>query len=122
MITYMVSMFSKEEIQISKSIKEAMLNYTANYMECYDHQNDVLEMKVDALEDSDCERNIRLELTELMLGIVPVELYDIYQRKKEIRAEGEKLEVILEDFSDCLQNTIFLETIEMNNDFILFRN
>lgn len=122
MITYMVSMFSKEEIQISKSIKEAMLNYTASYMECYDHQNDVLEMKVDALEDSDCERNIRLELTELMLGIVPVELYDICQRKKEIRAEGEKLEVILEDFSDCLQNTIFLETIEMNNDFILFRN
>lgn len=26
------------------------------------------------------------------------------------------------DFSTSLQNTIFLSTIEMNNDFIMFRN
>lgn len=50
----MVSMFSKEEVQIAKSIKEAMLNYASSYMDCYDHANDVLSIKVDSLEESDC--------------------------------------------------------------------
>lgn len=62
-------------------------------------------------------------MAQLLLTIVPIELYNIEERKKDIRnAASNKLDTILEDFSDCLQNTIFLETIEMNNDFILFRN
>ena len=55
--------------------------------------------------------------------MIPMELYNLAERKHEIRlAEKNRLEAILSDFSDCLQNTIFLTTIEMNQEFILYRN
>lgn len=87
-------MFSKEEVQIAKSIKEAMLNYAASYMDCYDHHNQVLNMKVDSLEENECEANVKAELLQSMLTMVPVELYNICERKKEIR-QGQNLEAVL---------------------------
>jgi len=49
-ITYMVSMFSKEELQIAKIIKEVLIDYAISYMECYDTSNQILNMKIDNLE------------------------------------------------------------------------
>lgn len=34
-ITYMISMFSKEEVQINREIKEALSDYANAYMGCY---------------------------------------------------------------------------------------
>jgi hypothetical protein len=60
----------------------------------------------------------------MLLSFIPKELYDINQNslKKEHNNSNDKLEAILGDFSNYLQNTIFLTTIQMNNEFILFRN
>ncbi len=54
-ITYLVSIFSKEELIIAKNIKEVMLNYATSYMECYDPSNDILSLKIDSLEDCHCD-------------------------------------------------------------------
>lgn len=62
LITYMVSMFSKEEVQIAKNIKETLIDYTISYMECYDTSNQILNLKVDALEESNCQETIKEEL------------------------------------------------------------
>jgi hypothetical protein len=48
-ITYMVSMFSKEEVRIAKTIKEVLIDYAISYMECYDNSNQILNMKIDIL-------------------------------------------------------------------------
>jgi hypothetical protein len=55
----MISMFSKEEVQISKTIKEALIDYAASYMECYDPTNQILNLKIDNLDDSNCEENVK---------------------------------------------------------------
>jgi hypothetical protein len=54
--------------------------------------------------------------------MIPKELYNISERKKEIMNEKDVLGAILADFSHNLQNNIYLPSIEINNDFILFRN
>ena len=54
-ITYMVTIFSKEELQIAKNLKEALHNYTCSYMKCYDHDNNILQLKMTALDESRCE-------------------------------------------------------------------
>lgn len=38
-ITYMISMFSKEEVQINREIKEALSDYANAYADCYDLKN-----------------------------------------------------------------------------------
>ena len=84
-------------------------------MKCYDSSNLILQLKVDALEDSKCDDRLKGELIEVLLTMVPMKLYNLAERKNEIRnAQKNKLEAILSDFSDCLQNTIFLTTIEIN--------
>ena len=55
-ITYMVSMFSKEEPQIAAAIKEALMEYGTSYMECYDHDNTVLNLKMDSLDQHHSEK------------------------------------------------------------------
>ena len=54
-ITYMVSMFSREEVQISKTIKQTLIDYATSYMDCYDVNNEILNFKIDNLEKSKCE-------------------------------------------------------------------
>jgi hypothetical protein len=122
--TYLVSIFSKEEPQIGRALKEALLNYAHAYTDCYDNHNPILTLKTEALEASRCDQQVREELVEVLLTMVPVELYNIQERRKEIRNDtsSSRLEAILTDFSDSLQNTIFLSTIELNHDFILFRS
>ena len=110
-------------METARNIKETLIDYAISYMECYGADNEVLNMKVDCLEDSHCEDQVRHELAEHLLGIIPIELYNIAERNNKLKyPDHEKLEVLLTDFSHSLQNTIFLSTIEMNNDFILFRN
>ena len=66
---------------------------------------------------------IKEELVEVLLKMIPKELYNISHSRHDIRnTASNRLETILEDFSDSLQNTIFLVTIEINNEFILFRS
>jgi len=72
LITYMVSMFSKEEVQIANSIKETLMDYTISYMECYDTSNQILNMKIDNLEESRCDDSIKEELSDLLLTMIPI--------------------------------------------------
>jgi hypothetical protein len=39
----MISMISKEELQIGKNIQEALIKYTQGYMSCYDQDNLILK-------------------------------------------------------------------------------
>jgi hypothetical protein len=85
LITYMVSMFSREEVEIARSIKETLVDYAISYMECYDSENMVLNMKVDCLEESRCEDNVKEELADQLLNMIPIELYNIAERNNKIK-------------------------------------
>lgn len=121
LITYLNSMFAQEEVQICKALKEAMLGYSALYMDVYTHDHTLLALKVDALEQSNCEKEVRTELANHLLTILPKELYNFSERNLQLQP-GDRLEPLLADFSSSMQNTIFLTTIEMNNEYVLFRN
>jgi hypothetical protein len=45
LITYMINMFSKEEVQIVRLLQEALVDYSTAYMNCYEH-NELLSLKV----------------------------------------------------------------------------
>ena len=86
-ITYMVSMFSKEEPQVAATIKDALLDYGTSYMECYDHDNTVLNLKMDALDSHHSPKELKNELAELLLTLIPKELFDLGDRIKEDSAD-----------------------------------
>jgi hypothetical protein len=46
-------------------------------MNCYDENNEILGLKISKAEDMDCERELKLELSNLLLSFIPKELYDI---------------------------------------------
>lgn len=71
LITYITDMFSKEEVQISKFIKEALIDYADAYIACYDGQSEILKMKVSQADELDSEKEVKKELSMKLLSLIP---------------------------------------------------
>ena len=54
-------------------------------MNYYDHHNDILKLKLTSLEESKCDDTLKGELVEVLLTMIPMELYNLAERKHEIR-------------------------------------
>lgn len=55
----MINMFSKEEVQITKLIQEALLDYSNAYMSCYEF-SDILALKMEKAEEEEADRQVKL--------------------------------------------------------------
>nr|BAJ98458.1 predicted protein [Hordeum vulgare subsp. vulgare] len=90
-----------------------MLDYSAAYLACYAMHDSILPLKMERAGD-EVERQLKAELADLLLVFIPKELYDMEQSRGKFDKSPDRLEAILGDFSNCLQNTIFMSTIQMN--------
>ena len=79
-------------------------------------------MKIANIEEVNPEVELKLELADLLVTFIPKQLYEVNVQNNKLKNNPDKLEAILGDFSQFLQNTIFLPSIQMNNEFIMFRN
>lgn len=122
LITYMINIFSKEQIQMAKGVQDAIIEYANYYMKCYDHNNQIICMKIAIIEEVSPEVELKLQLADVLTSFIPKELYEVNIKNNKFKNNPDKLEAILGDFSQFLQNTIFLPSIQMNNEFIMFRN
>jgi hypothetical protein len=59
-------------------------------MDVYTHDHTLLALKVDALEQSNCEREVRTELANHLLTILPRELYNFSERNLQLQP-GDRL-------------------------------
>lgn len=79
-------------------------------------------MKIAIIEEVSPEVELKLQLADVLTSFIPKELYEVNIKNNKFKNNPDKLEAILGDFSQFLQNTIFLPSIQMNNEFIMFRN
>jgi hypothetical protein len=54
----MINMFSKEEVEITKLIQEALVDYSNAYMNCYGH-SDILALKIEKAEEEEADRQVK---------------------------------------------------------------
>jgi hypothetical protein len=54
----MINMFSKEEVQITKLIQDALVDYSNAYMNCYDY-SDILALKMEKAEEEEADRQAK---------------------------------------------------------------
>lgn len=76
---------------MAKGVQDSMIEYANYYMECYDHNNQIIGMKIANIEEINPEVELKLELADLLVTFIPKQLYEVNVQNNKLRKNPDKL-------------------------------
>ncbi len=76
---------------MAKGVQDAMIEYANYYMRCYDHNNQIICMKIVNIEEVNPEVELKLELADLLVTFIPKQLYEANVQNNKLRNNPDKL-------------------------------
>lgn len=76
---------------MAKGVQDAMIEYANYYMQCYDHNNQIICMKIVNIEEVNPEVELKLELADLLVTFIPKQLYEVNVQNNKLTNNPDKL-------------------------------